>query len=108
MSDPHYTPPVRLLSARIGADAPADGGALWQPSQLEVPDGADILRLRIGALDFAPAANLHYRYRMDGFDQGWIDNGTPARHHLHPTAARAATPSAPRPPTATAPGPGRN
>ncbi|MFD0739179.1 EAL domain-containing protein [Lysobacter koreensis] len=76
VSDSRYTPPVRLLSARIGADAPGDGGALWQPSQLEVPDGADILRLRIGALDFAPSANLHYRYRMDGFDQGWIDNGT--------------------------------
>ncbi len=73
-----YVPPLRLLSARIGADAPNDAGVMWQPLKLEVPDGADILRLRIGALDFAPAANIHYRYRMEGFDKGWIDNGAQA------------------------------
>ncbi|MGQ4584492.1 EAL domain-containing protein [Lysobacter sp. F60174L2] len=75
MKNPGYTPPLRLLAAGIGADSPDDGGIMWQPAKLEVPDGAEILRLRIGALDFAPAANIRYRYRMDGFDRGWIDNG---------------------------------
>jgi diguanylate cyclase (GGDEF)-like protein/PAS domain S-box-containing protein len=75
IADSRYLPPLRLLSARIGADAPGDTGTLWQPRQLDVPDGADILRLRIGALDYAPAADIHYRYRMDGFDLGWVDNG---------------------------------
>ncbi|MBF6022403.1 EAL domain-containing protein [Lysobacter niastensis] len=75
MADSRYTPPVRLLSARVGADDSLDGGVLWDPARLDVPDGADLLRLRIGALDFAPAANIRYRYRMDGFDQGWVDNG---------------------------------
>ena len=71
-----YTPPLRLLAARVGADAPNDETVMWQASELDVPDGADILRLRIGALDFAPAADTRYRYRMEGFDKGWIDNGT--------------------------------
>ncbi|MGH8086543.1 MAG: EAL domain-containing protein [Lysobacter sp.] len=75
MKESNYVPPLRLLSARIGADAPSDAGVMWQTLKLDVPDGADILRLRIGALDFAPAANINYRYRMEGFDKGWIDNG---------------------------------
>jgi diguanylate cyclase (GGDEF)-like protein/PAS domain S-box-containing protein len=76
VKDSTYQPPLRLLSAKIGADTPTDASALWQPMRLDVPDGAHILRLRIGALDFAPAANIRYRYRMEGFDRGWIDNGT--------------------------------
>ena len=78
MADSHYVAPLRLLAARIGADAPVDAAPLWQPRELEVPDGADILRLRIGALDYAPTANTRYRYRLDGFDDGWIENGTQA------------------------------
>ena len=74
MADASFTPPLRLLSSRIGADAPSDVGILWQATRLEVPDGAAILRLRVGALDFAPAAKLRYRYRLDGFENGWIDN----------------------------------
>jgi diguanylate cyclase (GGDEF)-like protein/PAS domain S-box-containing protein len=76
IADSGFTPPVRLLAARIGLDAPGDSGALWLPEQLDIPAGADILRLRIGAFDFDPAARIRYRYRMDGFDRGWIDNGT--------------------------------
>ena len=74
-TDSAYTPPLRLLSARIGADASDKDRALWQPQALSIPDGAELLRLRVGALDYAPAAGLRYRYRMDGFDREWIDNG---------------------------------
>jgi diguanylate cyclase (GGDEF)-like protein/PAS domain S-box-containing protein len=73
--DSRYTPPVRLLGAWIGSDTSAGSSALWQSSRLEIPDGAGILRLRIGALDFGPNTGIRYRYRMDGFDRDWIDNG---------------------------------
>ncbi|MDQ3288864.1 MAG: EAL domain-containing protein [Pseudomonadota bacterium] len=69
-----YVPPLRLLGAWFGAEAPGDS-ALWTSQRLDVPAGVDIVRLRIGALDFAPGARTRYRYRMDGFDDGWIDNG---------------------------------
>ncbi|WP_157499352.1 EAL domain-containing protein [Lysobacter sp. Root604] len=75
MVDSRYTPPVRLLGAWIGAEATVDSGALWQPARLDVPAAAGILRLRVGALDFAPDSSIRYRYRMDGFDRGWIENG---------------------------------
>ncbi|WP_170288186.1 EAL domain-containing protein [Marilutibacter maris] len=73
--DSTYVPPLRLLSARIGTQSPTDGATLWQPRMLDIPGGTDMLRLRIGALDYASAASLRYRYRMDGFDRNWIDNG---------------------------------
>ncbi|WP_167284916.1 EAL domain-containing protein [Marilutibacter alkalisoli] len=76
--DSAYTPPLRLLSTRIGTQAADDGTILWQPQALRVPGGTDMLRLRIGALDYAPTAALRYRYRMDGFDRSWIDNGDQA------------------------------
>ncbi|MEG3191750.1 EAL domain-containing protein [Lysobacter sp. D1-1-M9] len=75
VADAGHTPPVRLLSARIGTQGGQSSGVLWKPDTLEVPDDAVLLRLRIGAMDFSPNADIRYRYRMDGFDTEWIDNG---------------------------------
>jgi diguanylate cyclase (GGDEF)-like protein/PAS domain S-box-containing protein len=74
VADSGYLPPVRLLSTRIGAAA-QEGRAPWQPGELQVPGDVALLRLRVGALDYSPAANLRYRYRMPGFDRDWVDNG---------------------------------
>ena len=68
-------PPLRLLAARFDAAAPDDRDSLWQARRLDVPANAAILRLRIGALDFIEGDRIRYRYRMEGFDPGWIDNG---------------------------------
>jgi diguanylate cyclase (GGDEF)-like protein/PAS domain S-box-containing protein len=73
-ADSDYMPPVRLLSARIGA-ADQEGRVPWQPGELQVPGDAALLRLRVGALDYSPSADLRYRYRMQGFDRDWVDNG---------------------------------
>ncbi|WP_330970296.1 two-component regulator propeller domain-containing protein, partial [Lysobacter sp. A3-1-A15] len=67
VADAGHTPPVRLLSARIGTQGGQSSGVLWKPDTLEVPDDAVLLRLRIGAMDFSPNADIRYRYRMDGF-----------------------------------------
>ncbi|MGY3263933.1 EAL domain-containing protein [Lysobacter sp. HA35] len=72
---PAYAAPLRLLSVRVGNRESAEG-ALWPPTSLHIGAGEDIVRLRIGALDFAPSTRPRYRYRMDGFDADWIDNGT--------------------------------
>jgi diguanylate cyclase (GGDEF)-like protein/PAS domain S-box-containing protein len=70
-----YQPPLRLLSARIGVESSGNQGVLPQSGALSLPDGADLLRLRVGALDYAPSADIRYRYRLEGFDPAWIDNG---------------------------------
>ncbi|HEU4813989.1 MAG TPA: EAL domain-containing protein [Xanthomonadaceae bacterium] len=71
-----YDAPLRLLGVRIGADAPRDGTVLWQPEQLVVPGEAGIVRLRVGALDYAATSPIRYRYRMHGLHEDWIDNGS--------------------------------
>jgi diguanylate cyclase (GGDEF)-like protein/PAS domain S-box-containing protein len=67
--------PVRLLSARIGSDD-APEAMLWPGAVLAIPAGVDLLRVRVGALDFSPAARPAYRYRIAGVDEGWVENGT--------------------------------
>jgi diguanylate cyclase (GGDEF)-like protein/PAS domain S-box-containing protein len=74
VSDSAYQPPLRLLGVQ------ADGGAAaLQPQRnaqgLRLPEAAGLLRLRIGALDYLGNAGIHYRYRLDGLDHDWIDNG---------------------------------
>lgn len=76
MKPTRYQPPLRLLSASIGADNAVDASPLWQPTRLDIPSAANILRVRIGALDFSPSASIRYRYRMEGFDREWINNGS--------------------------------
>ena len=75
MRSASFTPPLKLLSAQLGAQPAGNAGALWQQEALSLPSGTELLRLRIGALDFAPGARIRYRYRMEGFDSDWVDNG---------------------------------
>ncbi len=70
-----FVAPLRLLSARIGTESPSDGATMWQTQAIDVAGDTDLLRLRIGALDYSPAVNTRYRYMMEGFDRDWIDNG---------------------------------
>jgi diguanylate cyclase (GGDEF)-like protein/PAS domain S-box-containing protein len=72
--DNRWQPPLRLLSAHTGGKA-ADVSRRTITGPLELPESASILRLRIGALDYLGNAQIQYRYRIDGIDEGWIDNG---------------------------------
>ncbi len=76
VNDSTLQPPLRLLSMQVGAQAGAMAQPVWHRQQIELPETADILRLRIGALDYLGNAGIRYRYRIDGLDQDWIDNGS--------------------------------
>ena len=89
--DSRLQPPLRLLSARSGNNGVDLAMATPEPTRLAFPESAEILRLRIGALDFLGNERIRYRYRIDGLDHDWIDNGTrseitytllPAGHYL--------------------------
>ncbi|MEO8741720.1 MAG: two-component regulator propeller domain-containing protein, partial [Lysobacteraceae bacterium] len=71
-----YAPPVVLTSARIGSDTSNRVG-MEMPAQLQLRQSDSVLRLHFGALDYAAPGNIAYRYRLEGFDQDWID----ADHH---------------------------
>jgi diguanylate cyclase (GGDEF)-like protein/PAS domain S-box-containing protein len=75
ITDSTLQPPLRLLSMQVGAQAGTMAEPVWQPERIELPESSGILRLRIGALDYLGNAGIRYRYRIDGLDEDWIDNG---------------------------------
>jgi diguanylate cyclase (GGDEF)-like protein/PAS domain S-box-containing protein len=75
VEDSRYQPPLRLLDVQAGSD-PRGLRPAWDMQSLRLPEEAGLLRLRIGALDYLGNARVHYRYRIDGLDRDWIDNGT--------------------------------
>jgi diguanylate cyclase (GGDEF)-like protein/PAS domain S-box-containing protein len=88
--DSRWQPPLRLLSAHAGAQ-PAGLSPPTLTRALRFPESDRILRLRIGALDYLDNERVRYRYRIDGLDRDWIDNGRrseitytllPAGHYL--------------------------
>lgn len=69
--DSTLQPPLHLLSTQAGTHArPA-----WFDGHVELPESDGLLRLRIGALDYLDNKDIRYRYRIDGLDHDWIDNG---------------------------------
>jgi diguanylate cyclase (GGDEF)-like protein/PAS domain S-box-containing protein len=72
--DSQWVPPLRLLSAHVGAKADDALPPSGTPA-LKFAESAGILRLRIGALDYLGNSRIRYRYRIDGVDPDWIDNG---------------------------------
>jgi ligand-binding sensor domain-containing protein len=70
IADGRWQPTLRLLSADVG-----HGFVTTAIDTLELPQSTGLLRLRIGALDYLGNDRIRYRYRVDGLDHGWIDNG---------------------------------
>jgi diguanylate cyclase (GGDEF)-like protein/PAS domain S-box-containing protein len=73
--DSRLQPPLRLLSVRSGNGATAIAATAPSITRLALPESTKILRLRIGALDYLGNDRIRYRYRIDGLDRDWIDNG---------------------------------
>jgi diguanylate cyclase (GGDEF)-like protein/PAS domain S-box-containing protein len=73
--DSPWQPPLRLLSARVGSESAEVVRPARTAGRLNLPESARILRLRIGALAYLDNARIRYRYRIDGLDRDWIDNG---------------------------------
>jgi len=47
---------------------------------LAMPQAARLVRFEFAALDFATPARNRFAYRLEGFDEGWVDAGT--RHEV--------------------------
>lgn len=73
-----YRPPVVVTGVRLGGKPVpfrADGasGADAGPPGLVVPPGVNSLAVEFVALDYSAPERNRYRYRLDGFDPGWIE-----------------------------------
>jgi len=68
-----FAAPVVFTDVRVGgrsARVPAAGG------ELSVPAGERVVNFNFAALDFAAPELNRFAYRLDGFDDRWIDAGT--------------------------------
>jgi diguanylate cyclase (GGDEF)-like protein len=68
-----YQPPVLLTAIRLGSNSVkirADDAG--QPG-LVVPPGTTSLAVEFVSLDLSAPERNRYRYRLEGFDQGWIE-----------------------------------
>ncbi|HEX6832772.1 MAG TPA: EAL domain-containing protein [Rudaea sp.] len=69
----HVVPPVVITSAKIGSAAtPLDAGA----GTLSVPQAERIVRFEFAALDYAEPVRNRFAYRLEGFDDNWVQAGT--------------------------------
>jgi diguanylate cyclase (GGDEF)-like protein/PAS domain S-box-containing protein len=89
--DSTLQPPLRLLAVQVGAQDDPGARPAWHVGRIGLPESSGLLRLRVGALDYLGNAQIRYRYRIDGLDQDWVDNGNraeitytllPAGHYL--------------------------
>jgi diguanylate cyclase (GGDEF)-like protein len=67
-----YRPPVVVTGVRLGG-RPVPFRADGDQAGLVVPPGVNSLAVEFVALDYSAPERNRYRYRLDGFDQGWID-----------------------------------
>ena len=75
VADPHASvrntvPPAVHVEAVLIDGSPAPAGPL------RVPAGAQRLDVHYTALSFRAPERVTFRYRLDGFDRGWVDAGT--------------------------------
>ncbi|GAB3740220.1 ligand-binding sensor domain-containing diguanylate cyclase [Silanimonas algicola] len=64
-------PPVVIESITADGQGIAPAGA----AAVTVPGGTRRIELRYAGLGFVLSERLRYRYRLDGFDQDWIERG---------------------------------
>lgn len=63
-------PPVTIRSL-------TSGGRSWRdPGSLTLPPGTRALDIAYAGLSLAVPQRVHFRYRLDGVDDGWVDAGT--------------------------------
>lgn len=65
-----YPPPVHVEAVLV------DGEAVDAASLLELPQGARNLEVRYTALSFVAPDRVRFRYRLEGFDDDWVEAGT--------------------------------
>ena len=83
IADNAVVPPVVLTGLRIG-DRPVAAGdstglldrALWATDVLRLSHRENMVTFTFAALDFSAPEKNRYAYRMEGFDDGWIQAGT--------------------------------
>ena len=83
VTDNPHRPPTVLTRLTVGGRPVAVGDStgllareLWATDALRLGPRQNAFALSFAALDFAAPAKNRYAYRLDGFDDGWVEAGT--------------------------------
>jgi len=70
-------PPPVVLTAFLKFNEPARLGVVPERiSHLDLGYRDSVVTFEFAALDFTSPAHNHYRYKLEGFDQEWVDGGS--------------------------------
>jgi diguanylate cyclase (GGDEF)-like protein len=67
-------PPTIVLTNVLRANVPVSASPDLI-SRVDLGYRDSVITFQFAALDFAGPSNVHYSYRLDGFDAGWVDAG---------------------------------
>ncbi|HVJ62714.1 MAG TPA: EAL domain-containing protein [Tahibacter sp.] len=68
-----YEAPVAITALGVGAEAHDLVGS--PPRQWHVPQAARLVRFEFAALDYASPDRNRFAWKLDGFDDDWVDGG---------------------------------
>ena len=73
-------PPAVVLTAFLKLNEPAHTQVPYERLRnIELGYRDDVVTFEFAALDFASPEENRYRYRLEGFDRGWVDSGSKRR-----------------------------
>ncbi len=69
--------PPQVTIERVVVDGdPVSSGPATRPLRLDLPPGRGELELHYTGLSFRQPERIHFKYRLDGYDEQWIDAAT--------------------------------
>ena len=75
LADNHVAP-LTIIEQVLLNEHSVDLGALLRGEELRVPPGERRLDVQYAGLSFVAPEAVRYRYRLVGFDKGWVDAGS--------------------------------
>lgn len=76
-------PKLQVNTATVGNDRILESSAAWRERRLVVEPDKRSFTVELAALHFADPARNRYRYRLEGFDAGWIETGGTSRNIVY-------------------------
>ncbi|HVR39871.1 MAG TPA: two-component regulator propeller domain-containing protein, partial [Thermoanaerobaculia bacterium] len=76
IADPRHMETNRVVPPVVIERALADGQAVDVSHPLQLRPGTHTLELQYTALSFRAPERVHFKYKLEGFDDDWVDAGT--------------------------------